>query len=260
MTKILLCHWDIVRFVKETDIVKDDGTFLTLSVTDGKELEFMIFLEKNGSEYEVRVYKGKPSDKYIPYNSDNVKRYEENDEYATFFFEKFDDAIHFVSILGYVHPEYRGRPCRKIGETVKKQTNEKRIEIIDNSNVVQKIINEKHKQLKEVQEECRHEILVDLFNYTNYYDTNFTKKCLFCGKMFSKDTECKYTIKLLSLSTTLPFSTDEEYLLVQEIFKKIAKTNSQMSIKDVYEKVLELFCKKDKDFYVLQDKVFKERH
>ena len=40
----LFCHWDLVRFVKESHLQKEDGTFLLLSVTDGNQLELMIFL------------------------------------------------------------------------------------------------------------------------------------------------------------------------------------------------------------------------
>lgn len=114
----VFCHWDLVRFIKEEVLKQDDGTFLTLSVTHGEKVELMIFLGKDDStsDYEVRVYKGKPTDKYVPHKYDEVKRFEENDEYATFFFQEFDQALHFTELLGYVHPEYQGRPCRIIGE------------------------------------------------------------------------------------------------------------------------------------------------
>ncbi len=32
------CHWDLVRFVLEKQLQKDDGTFLTLSVIEGEKL------------------------------------------------------------------------------------------------------------------------------------------------------------------------------------------------------------------------------
>lgn len=47
--KKIFCHWDLVRFVSEKNLQKDDGTFWTLSVTDGNKLEFMIFLGKDDS-------------------------------------------------------------------------------------------------------------------------------------------------------------------------------------------------------------------
>ena len=114
--KKLFCHWDLVRFVSEKHLQKDDGTFLTLSVTDGNKWEFMIFLGRDDSNscYEVRVYKSESGDKYVPNEYDKVNRYEENDEYATFFFDKYKDAHSFVEMLGYLHPEYKKRPVREI--------------------------------------------------------------------------------------------------------------------------------------------------
>ena len=113
----LFCHWDLVRFVSEEHLKQDDGTFLTLSVTDGDKLELMIFLSKDDSNsgYEVKVYKSEPSDKYVPNECDNVKRYEENDEYATFFFDKYEQAHSFVDSISYMHPEYKTRPVKEIG-------------------------------------------------------------------------------------------------------------------------------------------------
>lgn len=96
--KKLFCHWDLVRFVTEEHLKQEDGTFLTLSVTDGGKLEFMIFLGKDDSNsgYEVGVYKSKPTDKYIQKENDNVKKYEENDEYASFFFDEYEKAHYFT--------------------------------------------------------------------------------------------------------------------------------------------------------------------
>lgn len=116
----LFCHWDLVRFVSEEQLKQDDGTFLTLSVTDGDKLEFMIFLGKDDSNsgYEVRVYKREPSDKYVPNEYDNVKCYEENDEYATFFFDEYEQAHSFADLISYIHPEYKKRPVKEIGNEV----------------------------------------------------------------------------------------------------------------------------------------------
>lgn len=112
----IFCHWDLVRFVSEKNLQKDDGTFWTLSVTDGNKLEFMIFLGKDDSNscYEVRVYKSEPGDKYVPNKYDKVSRYEENDEYATFFFDKYEDANSFTEMVGCLHPEYKKRPVQEI--------------------------------------------------------------------------------------------------------------------------------------------------
>lgn len=116
--KKLFCHWDLVRFVSEGKLNQGDGTFLTLSVTDGYNLELMIFLGKDDSNsgYEVRVYKSEPSDKYVPNEYDNIKRYEENDDYATFFFDEYEKAHDFTVLIGYMHPEYRKRPVQKISK------------------------------------------------------------------------------------------------------------------------------------------------
>ena len=113
---IIYCHWDIVRLIFEENLKTEEGKFRTLSVTCAKDIELMIFLEKSDDEYEVRVYKNKPTDKYVPNDLDNVKNYEENDEYATFFFENFENAKRFTDTLPYIHPEYKSRPIRKIEE------------------------------------------------------------------------------------------------------------------------------------------------
>lgn len=115
LEKKIFCHWDLVRFVSKENLKQEDGTFLTLSVTNGK-LEYMMFLGKSDSdsEYEVRIYKSKPNDKYIPNEHDNVKRYEENDEFVTFYFDEYEDAHEFIDWIPYNHCEYKVRPSRPI--------------------------------------------------------------------------------------------------------------------------------------------------
>lgn len=111
----LYCHWDLVRFVPEQRLLGDNG--YTLSVTDSDEYELMIFLGliDNNQGYEVRVYKNNPKDKYTPHRYDNnVVRYEENEEYITFFFNNYEAARDFTYMIGYIHPEYKVRPARKI--------------------------------------------------------------------------------------------------------------------------------------------------
>ena len=114
------CHWDLVRFVSEEHLQNDDGTFSTLSVTDGDKLELMIFLRKDDSNscYEVKVYKNDPSNQYVKYEYDNINHYEENDEFATFYFNEYKDALNFTKLIPYVHPEYKKRPVKKINLTV----------------------------------------------------------------------------------------------------------------------------------------------
>lgn len=109
------CHWDLIRFIGKDHLVRqEDGADLTLSIIDREKDELMIFLEKNAPDYEVRVYKDSPDNKYIPHKEDKVKHYEENDEYATFFFDTYGKAHDFVDSLPYRHSEYRDRPAQKI--------------------------------------------------------------------------------------------------------------------------------------------------
>ena len=116
MENKLYCHWDFVRFIQEKHLEDDTGKRSTLSVTHGDTVELMIFLGKadNDTDYEARIYKAETTDKYVPHENDKVKIYEENDEYATFIFEKFEYAHEFVDYLAAYHPEYIVRPTRKI--------------------------------------------------------------------------------------------------------------------------------------------------
>ena len=94
LEKKVFCHWDLVRFVSEKHLKRDDGVFWTLSVTEGNEYE--------------------PTDKYVENKFDDVSHYEENDEFATFFFDTFEKAHDFVQLKIYMHPEYKHRPVQKI--------------------------------------------------------------------------------------------------------------------------------------------------
>ena len=116
--QVIYCDWSLVRFISEEHLQNEDREFMKLSVTMYGDVELMIFLEKSesDSDYKVKVYKARPSDKYVPKENDNISHYEENDEYITFFFKKLDDACDFLDNLGYAHPEYKERPVRKIGK------------------------------------------------------------------------------------------------------------------------------------------------
>ena len=119
LEKKLFCSWGWLRLVSEDYIKQKDRTYLTISLTESEDpnSELMIFLGKDRfNPYEVRVYKNKPTDKYMPKEQDDVKKYEENDEYATFYFNKYEQAREFVYMLAFVHPEYKVRPSRKIEE------------------------------------------------------------------------------------------------------------------------------------------------
>lgn len=108
----LYWSWNRINLVTENDLKRDDGTFMTLSVTNSGSQEIMIFLgkEPGASEYEVRVYKAKPGFVFAPNAYDEFIRYEENEEFDTFFFEKFEKAREFIDIIPSDYPEYRVRP------------------------------------------------------------------------------------------------------------------------------------------------------
>ena len=84
----LYWSWNRINELTEKDLQKDDGSFLTLSVTSSCMQEIMIFLSKvtGVSEYEVRIYKAKPGFVFAPNAYDEFVRYEENEEFDTFFF------------------------------------------------------------------------------------------------------------------------------------------------------------------------------
>ena len=109
------CHWDLIRFIKESDLIQD-GKFMTLSVTDGTQYELMLFLGKDdtGKFFEVRVDKTEPSQVYVKSEQDKVLFYDENDEYATFQFENYEDALEFLDTISYRHDEYTTRPMKEI--------------------------------------------------------------------------------------------------------------------------------------------------
>lgn len=102
------CHWSFVHLLREEDITQCD-----CSIIDEHGIEQMIFLGKatKESKYEVRIYKANPTDTYVPHHLDfKVKKYEANDEFASFFFSRFFFARRFVGLLRDLHPEYNIRP------------------------------------------------------------------------------------------------------------------------------------------------------
>lgn len=113
LEKKIYCHWDLFRFLEEKHMNEGD---VTISLSDTGNLELMVFLAKKveSEEYEVRVYKYKETDEYVPHKEDNIKSFEENDEYITFIFNDFESARDFVDFLPYHHYEYKTRPIRAI--------------------------------------------------------------------------------------------------------------------------------------------------
>lgn len=115
LKNIVYCRWELLRFVIENKLVRGN-VFRTLSVTANDVLELRMYLGKtdDGRFYEVRIYKTEPGQVYIHHVSDMILFYTENDEYATFQFEDFDDALDFLNMISIRHPEYRTRPMRRL--------------------------------------------------------------------------------------------------------------------------------------------------
>lgn len=118
LDKKIYCHWDLCRFLSEEHLLEDDclHTISVIDIIENNKVELMIFLGKDeqSSDYEVRIYKLRETDKYIKNKRDKSKRCEENDEYVRFFFEEFDLARDFLNMFSILHPEFKMRPLKKI--------------------------------------------------------------------------------------------------------------------------------------------------
>lgn len=113
-TKIIFCHWDLLRFLEQKHMVNDNGEDMTLSVTAAGDMECKLFLKKHDTGYDVTVIKCEENGNYTPHEDDNVDSYEENNEQAVFHFKDFDKARSFLDNLGYFHKEYAVRPMEKL--------------------------------------------------------------------------------------------------------------------------------------------------
>lgn len=106
----LLCHPShLLREVEESALTQCGR----ISIVDNHQVEQNIFIYANedSSEYEVRIYKFKPTDTYMPINLNiTLKRYVANNEFASFFFRKFYSACQFIAKLAEAHPESLIRP------------------------------------------------------------------------------------------------------------------------------------------------------
>ena len=75
----------------------------------------MIFIKKSGvQEYEVLVFKSDESEKYIRLPQDNFTRYEETDEYVSFYFYCYFAAHKFADTILPLHKEFHDRPVAAI--------------------------------------------------------------------------------------------------------------------------------------------------
>lgn len=116
LTNKFFCDLDFLRDITEDQLVVN-GAPQTLSVTCcARKYELMILLEKDDeqNEFEVRVYKTEPAQKYVINNKDKMTQYGENEHFASFVFKNFTDAIEFLETLIERHPEYCARPLRII--------------------------------------------------------------------------------------------------------------------------------------------------
>ena len=108
----LYSNLSTLRYIPES-YLKENG--YTISLTDGKNFELMIFLGMNddGSEYEVRIYS---LNVYVPNDLDKgiLKVEKTNEEYTTFYFKEYTYSLLFIQSLFINHPEFKIRPVRQI--------------------------------------------------------------------------------------------------------------------------------------------------
>ena len=112
----LYVSWNEIKNITQEKMVRSDGNFRTISVTNGGAYEVMIFLGFNdyNGEFEVTIHKSEPGIVFGPNAYDKFSHYELQDEFDIFFFAKFEDAKEFISILSNDYPEYQKRPYRLI--------------------------------------------------------------------------------------------------------------------------------------------------
>ena len=104
---VLKCHRSLFHLITEEDVFQCD----CISITDENNIEQKIYLAKADNGFEVRIYKAHPEDTYIASILDfEIKKYESNSEFASFFFDRFFFAHRFIAILQKAHPEYDERP------------------------------------------------------------------------------------------------------------------------------------------------------
>ena len=101
-------HQGFIHQLSEDEPLKCD----CISLTDGEDcVEQKIYLAKVGNEFEVRVYKATPQDTYVHSVLDfNIIRHESNEDFVSFFFNRFFFARRFISTLKTFHPEFNIRP------------------------------------------------------------------------------------------------------------------------------------------------------
>ncbi len=108
----VLFPYDFIPFLREENLISKDNEPLTISISSPTNEELMVYLKKDEetSLFVAYVYKTKKCDKFEPHKFDVIKRFEENNEYLTVYFDKFLNAINFLEFLPYRHPDYKYRP------------------------------------------------------------------------------------------------------------------------------------------------------
>ena len=111
----LLCTFQNFQSLSEEVFTNHNVVFSTVSLTFGNQ-ELMIFIDndRENRRYNVRIYKDKATDSYVPHIEDNAIGYYETEKYTTIFFTDFSLVKKFVAKLAYNHKEYQKRPIRKI--------------------------------------------------------------------------------------------------------------------------------------------------
>ena len=105
----IVCTPECIINISEDDIIRQG----CVSICDSQQVEQMIFLlpASTSGSFEVRIYKANARDSYVPNKCDlKLKKYQSNDEFASFFFDNLLYARHFIRVLGTNHPEYKIRP------------------------------------------------------------------------------------------------------------------------------------------------------
>ena len=122
-TKKIYCRWDGVGNVVEAKSLERNCMISIYdrieSIKGPKEtldLELGIYLDKadNNQEYEVLLVKAEETDEYVPLEDDNIKRFEDNGDSISFFFDSFDEALSFVDEVLPFHEEFQNRPIKPI--------------------------------------------------------------------------------------------------------------------------------------------------
>ena len=112
----------------------------------------------------------------------------------------------------------------------------------------------KENELKEIRKSCIHEVAVIIENGEN--DTNIYKKCLFCGiKKTSRRSfrKSKLYIDVSTLKKESHFSSEEKFQIVKDLFMKIVKENSELSIEELVNLVNEKLNVQNEEFRKMMD-------